>query len=66
MAHPKRRHSHARSRIRRSHDGLTDVKVGTCPVCGSPKAAHQVCGYCGHYRGVQVIKMEAEDEEKAE
>ncbi len=62
MANPKRRHSHSRTRLRRSHDFLSNAHVGTCPKCGQPAARHQICGYCGFYRGVEVIKMEAETE----
>jgi len=63
MANPKRRHSHSRTRMRRAHDFLRNPLLGTCPKCGEPKPRHQICGYCGSYRGVEVIKMEAAEEE---
>ncbi|MCZ7644169.1 MAG: 50S ribosomal protein L32 [Planctomycetota bacterium] len=62
MANPKRKHSHSRSRLRRANDRLRHKSPGTCPKCGSPKQAHQICGYCGYYRGVTVIQMEPEGE----
>ncbi|GMV81100.1 MAG: 50S ribosomal protein L32 [Planctomycetota bacterium] len=66
MANPKRKHSHARSHIRRAHDFLSSPHPGTCPKCGSSKQAHTICGYCGYYRGVTVVQMEPEQEpEKA-
>jgi len=63
MPNPKRRHSHSRTRLRRSHDFLAKPHPGTCSVCGSPVQSHQICGFCGHYRGVEVIRMEAKEEE---
>ncbi len=62
MANPKRRHSHGRTRRRRAHDFLTSPSLGTCSKCGQTSHPHQICGYCGYYRGVEVIKMEAEEE----
>jgi large subunit ribosomal protein L32 len=52
--------------MRRGHDFLQSALLGTCPKCGEPKPRHQICGYCGSYRGVEVVKMEAEEEAKAE
>lgn len=54
MPNPKRRHSKTRGRKRRTHDALTAASAGHCPQCGEPKASHQVCKYCGHYKGRQV------------
>jgi large subunit ribosomal protein L32 len=60
MANPKRRHSVSRKAMRRAHDFLVSPHPGTCPKCGQQKKSHQICGYCGYYRGVEVIKMEPE------
>ncbi|HYG74788.1 MAG TPA: 50S ribosomal protein L32 [Planctomycetota bacterium] len=65
MAHPKRRHSTSRKGMRRAHDNLTSPILGVCPKCGQQNRSHQVCGYCGYYRGVEVIKVEAEPEAAA-
>lgn len=62
MAHPKRRHSVSRKHMRRAHDFLASPHLSKCPKCGQQSRRHQVCGYCGHYRGVEVIKIEAEPE----
>jgi large subunit ribosomal protein L32 len=61
MAHPKRRHSTSRKGMRRAHDFLVSPSLGTCPKCGQQSRSHQVCGYCGYYRGVEVIKVETEE-----
>ncbi|HEX9715056.1 MAG TPA: 50S ribosomal protein L32 [Desulfurivibrionaceae bacterium] len=60
MALPKRRHSHARTRIRRSHDALCGVTVSTCSACGEPKLPHRLCPGCGSYKGRTVVKLTAE------
>ncbi|MGE4558804.1 MAG: 50S ribosomal protein L32 [Desulfobulbus sp.] len=60
MALPKRRHSHSRTRLRRSHDALTKPSVGQCPECGEPKLPHRLCGGCGMYKGKTVIRLEEE------
>jgi len=49
--------------MRRAHDFVPNPQVGTCPKCGQPGRRHQICGFCGYYRGVEVIKMEAAEEQ---
>ena len=65
MAHPKRRISKYRKRIRRSHLHLQATKPNHCPRCGSAKRAHTVCENCGHYgfdkggqKGTAVLEKE--------
>jgi large subunit ribosomal protein L32 len=58
MALPKRRHSHSRTRLRRSHDALTMPSVGQCSKCGEPKMPHRLCGGCGTYKGRSVLNLE--------
>jgi len=62
MANPKRRHSVSRKHMRRAHDFLVSPHLGQCPKCGQQASPHQICGYCGYYRGVEVIKIENEPE----
>ncbi|HEY3320192.1 MAG TPA: 50S ribosomal protein L32 [Planctomycetota bacterium] len=66
MANPKRRHSVSRKHMRRAHDHLVSPHLGLCPKCGQQCRSHQVCGYCGFYRGVEVIKVVTEPEQPAE
>lgn len=56
MANPKRRHSQARRDKRRSHDALSRPATSVCPNCGEVKIPHRACGFCGHYKGRQVIE----------
>lgn len=56
MPLPKRRHSNARTRKRRSHDALSSPNVAECPNCHEPKLPHRACPACGYYRGREVVK----------
>jgi large subunit ribosomal protein L32 len=60
MALPKRRHSHTRTRKRRSHDALSPEAFSSCSNCGEPKLPHRLCAGCGTYKGRTVIKLEDE------
>jgi len=55
MALPKRRHSRARGRKRRTHWKLTAPNVVECPQCHQPKLSHHICPQCGFYKGEVVI-----------
>lgn len=56
MALPKRRHSNARTRKRRTHDALFCAILSKCSNCGAPKLPHRVCLKCGYYNGVLIIQ----------
>ncbi|MDH4322055.1 MAG: 50S ribosomal protein L32 [Desulfobulbaceae bacterium] len=58
MALPKRRHSHSRTRKRRSHDALTAPSIAKCDKCGEPKMPHRLCAGCGTYKGRTVFNLE--------
>jgi len=58
MPLPKRRHSNARTRKRRSHDALPVPNLVECPNCHERKLPHRACPACGYYRGREVVKRE--------
>ena len=58
MPLPKRRHSNARTRKRRSHDALSIPNLIECPNCHERKLPHRACPACGYYRGREVVKRE--------
>lgn len=55
MALPKRKYAKARQGKRRSHLKLAIPTLVPCPQCHNIKPAHQVCPFCGTYRGREVI-----------
>lgn len=57
MPVPKKRHSHSRTRKRRSKDGLKGRNGIVCTNCGSQKMPHIVCKTCGYYRGRLIVAV---------
>jgi len=57
MPLPKRRHSRARGRKRRTHWKLTAPNVGSCPNCNQPRLPHHICPHCGYYKGVKILDI---------
>ncbi|MFH1577558.1 MAG: 50S ribosomal protein L32 [Candidatus Omnitrophota bacterium] len=61
MALPKRKHSAARGRKRRTHWKLDNPGLVLCSQCKQSKLPHQVCGFCGYYNGKQVIEIKVKE-----
>lgn len=60
MAVPKHKVSKARRDKRRSNVWkLQQPAFCKCSHCGELITPHRVCGNCGYYKGVEVIKKEA-------
>jgi large subunit ribosomal protein L32 len=53
---PKRRHSRARGRKRRTHYKLQLPGFGECPKCRAPKPSHYACPECGMYGDRLVVE----------
>ena len=64
MALPKRKHSKARTRTERTHHKLIRPLLVECKECRKLKVAHQVCPFCGHYAGREVVKIEFKEKIK--
>jgi large subunit ribosomal protein L32 len=58
MAEPKKRLTQTRSGNRRSHLALKAMKLSTCQKCNEPVKPHNVCTFCGTYKGEQVISID--------
>ncbi|MEO0255549.1 MAG: 50S ribosomal protein L32 [candidate division WOR-3 bacterium] len=58
MPVPKRRHSRARGRKRRTHYKVKPMSLSKCPNCGEAKLPHRVCPHCGYYKGKAIIQIE--------
>ncbi len=54
MALPKRRHSRARGRKRRTNWKITTVNVVECAHCHQARLPHHICPQCGYYDGREV------------
>ncbi|MEO0088973.1 MAG: 50S ribosomal protein L32 [candidate division WOR-3 bacterium] len=63
MPVPKRRHSKARGRKRRTHWKLRIPQWVECPHCHQFKLPHTVCPHCGFYKGKEVIVVSKKEKE---
>ncbi|MGD8623183.1 MAG: 50S ribosomal protein L32 [Anaerolineae bacterium] len=57
---PKRKLGKSRKGKRRSHNALKARNLVACPNCRELRLPHQVCPWCGHYRGVEVVEIKTE------
>ncbi|MGB9726594.1 MAG: 50S ribosomal protein L32 [Minisyncoccia bacterium] len=57
MGLPARHHSKSRRNKGRSHLALKPIKLVKCLHCGKKILPHQVCPYCGYYKGKEVIDV---------
>ncbi|MDD2690104.1 MAG: 50S ribosomal protein L32 [Candidatus Omnitrophica bacterium] len=64
MPLPKKRHSKARGRRRRTHWKLSLTNLIPCPQCKQPKLPHRICQVCGYYNGRQVIEIKVKEKKK--
>ncbi len=60
MAEPKKRKSHAASRLRRAKQKMTLPKLVECSHCHEPILPHQICPNCGYFKGEKVIELDTE------
>ena len=64
MALPKKRHSKARGRRRRTHWKIATGGLIPCQQCKQPKLVHSVCISCGYYDGKKVIEIKIKEKKK--
>ncbi len=57
MAVPKQRKTKSRRNQRRMHIFLKKPGLIKCSKCGKPVLPHTVCGFCGYYKGREVIDV---------
>lgn len=58
MAHPKRRQSKTRTRLRRGHDKVAMPQLAKDPESGAWHIYHTVSAESGYYRGKKVLEVE--------
>jgi len=61
---PKRKHSTARGRKRRTHWKIKAATLTPCPQCKQLKLPHRVCLVCGYYAGRQVVEIKLKEKKK--
>ncbi|MFZ4712442.1 MAG: 50S ribosomal protein L32 [Bacteriovoracaceae bacterium] len=63
MAVPKKKTSVSRKGLRRAgqHHKLYRKFPMSCKNCGETTLPHHVCPSCGHYKGVEMIKMKVKE-----
>ncbi|MFH1773291.1 MAG: 50S ribosomal protein L32 [Patescibacteria group bacterium] len=59
MSVPAKRRSSSEARRGRSHQSLKQVNLTKCKKCDKAVMPHQVCGFCGFYKGREVIKIKS-------
>lgn len=57
MALPTQKRTKSSKKQRQLHLSLKKTILIKCPQCGKPKLPYHACGFCGTYRGRQVIKF---------
>ncbi|MBX7137949.1 MAG: 50S ribosomal protein L32 [Oligoflexia bacterium] len=55
MPVPKKRTSHSKRNMRRSHHALSRTFAVVCSNCGEPTLRHRACPGCGQYRGKKLV-----------
>jgi len=64
MAVPKQRQNQSRRDRRRGNIYIKAPNLVLCPKCQKPVLPHTACGYCGFYKGREVINVMAKLEKK--
>ncbi|MFH1233907.1 MAG: 50S ribosomal protein L32 [Patescibacteria group bacterium] len=57
MSVPAKRRSSSEARRGRSHQNLKKVNLTKCQKCNKAILPHQVCYFCGSYKGREIIKI---------
>ena len=66
MGVPRAHSTRGQKGRRRSHLALKKTALTSCPHCKKPKLSHAVCGYCGFYKGREIINVIARELKKKE
>ncbi len=59
MAVPQVRTSRRKRNMRRSHHALKAPTLVNCNNCSALIPPHRVCAQCGHFKGKEVMEVEA-------
>jgi large subunit ribosomal protein L32 len=64
MSVPKKKRTRGSKKRRASHFALKKVKTVLCSKCKRAKLPHQVCAFCGSYKGKDVLKSKLDKKEE--
>lgn len=64
MGVPKKRITSSTQGQRRKHLRLKPINLIACPKCGQQTKPHQVCRFCGFYKGKEVVNVLARLDKK--
>jgi len=56
MPNPKKRKTHSKTHMGRSHLALKKKSLTKCPHCGQARRPHTACAFCGTYKEKAVVK----------
>jgi len=57
MAVPKKRTTKSKRDKRRLHIFLKKPVLARCPKCGKLLLPHNLCSYCGYYKGREIVNI---------
>lgn len=57
MGLPGHRRTSSHKRRRSAHFALSASTYNLCPKCGKAVRPHRVCGFCGTYKGQQIVDV---------
>ena len=58
MAEPKKRTNKSKTGMRRMHHKFIAPSINYCSNCHEPMIRHQVCDFCGFYKGKKILEVE--------
>jgi large subunit ribosomal protein L32 len=64
MGLPAKKRTKSSKRRRASHFALKIIQLTLCSHCKKAIPAHQVCPFCGYYKGREVIKIKTKEDRK--
>ncbi|MDD2758028.1 MAG: 50S ribosomal protein L32 [Patescibacteria group bacterium] len=57
MGLPGHRRTSSHKRRRAAHFALSATTINSCPKCEKPIRPHRACGFCGTYKGREVLSV---------
>lgn len=64
MSVPMKRKTKSSVGRRRSHHALKPKNLNTCSKCGKAVEPHRACGFCGEYKGREVLKIKSKSKQE--